>query len=220
MCYLTRNPIRLLFTFVVTLCLSLYLPQRVDAQDDYSSAVCPQSVQMTAHYNNEFFRGEGNKEADLTFWSRYRFVAYNLGGTGGIEMKGFFYLSKAECYFDKDGIFHIIAPVIEYYGPARDNGFCNGDTRLVIDDSYDPYASDSRNCGDMSNGGDDGAGTGGGTQYNPGDSTGGETVDWGTGQGNGGSSQCGASAVVEYVCIDYWDGEKWAVWGCGYVTTC
>lgn len=64
--------------------------------------------------------------------------------------------------------------------------------------------------------------SGSGTQYEPGDYTGGETVDWGTGTGNGGTSVCGEAAFVEYVCIDVYNEETgaWEEWGCGYVTTC
>lgn len=70
-------------------------------------------------------------------------------------------------------------------------------------------------------GGGTGEEGGSGTQYQPGDYTGGETVDWGTGVGNGGVSSCGDAAKVEYICIDIWvDGEGWVEWGCGYVTTC
>lgn len=78
---------------------------------------------------------------------------------------------------------------------------------------YDPYEEEA--CE-----GDDGGGNDGGTQYYPGDYTGGETVDWATGVGTGGTSACGDTAKVEYVCIDYWDGQQWVEWSCGYITTC
>lgn len=104
-------------------------------------------------------------------------------------------------------------------------GGSGSSTQIIQDpysESYDPYEPSwgYQDCA----GGTDGGGEdddGGGTQYGPGDSTGGETVDWGTGTGNGGSSVCGAKAVVEYICIDVWvDGEGWVEWGCGFVTTC
>lgn len=109
-------------------------------------------------------------------------------------------------------------------------GAGGGGTELttVADPGYDPYnpsyqpASGGGGSG-CAPGGDDGNPSGGsGTQFEPGDYTGGETVDWGTGVGNGGSSACGASAVVEYVCIDVWDDAEgdWVEWGCGYVTSC
>ncbi len=86
--------------------------------------------------------------------------------------------------------------------------------------SSDSYAGDGGACGGDSEAGTDG-GTGSGTQYKPGDSTGGETVDWGSGEGNGGTSACGDRAIVEYACIDIWvEGVGWQEWGCGYVTTC
>lgn len=64
--------------------------------------------------------------------------------------------------------------------------------------------------------------SGDGTTYDPGDKTDGETVTWDGGQGNGGSSECGAEAVVEYICIDVFDEEmqQWETWDCGYATTC
>lgn len=90
--------------------------------------------------------------------------------------------------------------------------------------SYDPYdevgGSDEgcdSNSGDGSGGGGD---SGSGTQFGEGDYTGGETVDWGTGTGNGGTSECGTAAQVRYVCIDvYIDGE-WRDYACGWATTC
>jgi len=95
--------------------------------------------------------------------------------------------------------------------------------------SYDPYATGDffggdGECSGIGDGTDSGGGTetGSGTQYEPGDYTGGETVDWGTGVGNGGTSECGLAAQVEFVCIDTYNEEtdKWERWGCGYVTTC
>jgi hypothetical protein len=88
--------------------------------------------------------------------------------------------------------------------------------------SYDPYAeggTDDGTCA-SSEGSGGGGGSVSGTQFHPGDSTGGETVSWSTGQGNGGSSACGGAAVVEYACIEQWTSNGWETWGCGYVTTC
>jgi hypothetical protein len=94
---------------------------------------------------------------------------------------------------------------------------CNENDSRVRYAEYDPYADDGGNC---SSDGSGGGGTGSGIQYYPGDYTGGETVHWGTGIGNGGTSACGSEARVEYVCIDYWDGRQWVEWSCGYATTC
>jgi len=97
-------------------------------------------------------------------------------------------------------------------------------TKLISDDGYDIYDPGyygSESCTESPTGESGGGGSGGsGTQYSPGDSTGGETVDWGTGVGNGGSSACGATALVEYVCIDIMTDTGWSEWGCGYVTSC
>jgi hypothetical protein len=96
---------------------------------------CPPAVGMVANYNGEFFRGDGIIEEDLIFWTRYRFVAHNLGGMGGIEMAGFFYLSKVDCYYNETGIFVIISPIVEYYGPAR-NGGTGGAPGQPMDTDY------------------------------------------------------------------------------------
>lgn len=78
---------------------------------------------------------------------------------------------------------------------------------------YDPYAE---SCGDDPGSG----GTASGIQFAEGQNTGGETVNWATGVGNGGSSMCGAAAVVEWVCIDWIDEEGLRRSECGYATTC
>jgi hypothetical protein len=95
------------------------------------------------------------------------------------------------------------------------------DNYPAYSESYDPYAEGDTYDGTCDGSGGSGGGSGGsGIQYYPGDSTGGETVSWTTGQGNGGSSACGGAAVVEYACIETWNGGGWETWGCGYVTTC
>ena len=95
-------------------------------------------------------------------------------------------------------------------------GTGTGGTALVSEVSYDPYEPGPACSGSS------GDPEGSGTYYSPGDATGGETVDFGSGQGNGGSSICGAAAVVEYVCIDVWNETmgRWEEWTCGYVTSC
>lgn len=92
---------------------------------------------------------------------------------------------------------------------------CSAGVKQVDYDPYDP-ASGTGECGTG------GTSPGSGTQYRPGDYTGGETVSWTTGVGNGGESVCGAAAMVDYVCIDTWNEttQSWEQWGCGYVTTC
>ena len=83
--------------------------------------------------------------------------------------------------------------------------------------SYDPSAPEEPggHCSDSGT-------TGSGIQFSPGDYTSGETVDWNTGQGNGGTSSCGMAAKVEYICIDEYDPDtgKWKTYSCGYATTC
>lgn len=93
---------------------------------------------------------------------------------------------------------------------------------------YDAYAGSEGGCtdgeseGDTDGGYEGGTGEGSGIQYRPGDSTGGETVEWSTGTGDGGSSVCGDEAIVQYVCIDFYnvDTGTWEEWSCGYATTC
>jgi hypothetical protein len=102
------------------------------------------------------------------------------------------------------------------YQPTCD---CSSDKPGVTsgpsDPGYDPSDPNGDGCGDGT------GGSGSGTQFQPGQYTGGETVNWNTGVGNGGRSACGSLAVVEYVCIDLWDPERgWVEWACGYVTTC
>jgi hypothetical protein len=108
-------------------------------------AVCPQTVGMFTDYQGEQFTGTGTKDEDLAFWARYNFVAHNQGGLGPIEMAGFFYLSKPECWLKGDrGVFIIYSPVIEYYGPRRDKRLACGDTSAPVPDDPtlgDPYST-------------------------------------------------------------------------------
>ncbi len=116
-------------------------------------------------------------------------------------------------------------PVLVSRGTA--GGGCGGSVENLTDelspytDAYDPYdsAPAGEDEGDCSGGGDEG---GSGIQYGPGDYTGGETVNWLTGVGNGGQSVCGDNAQVEYICIDIWNEEqqRWEEWSCGYATVC
>lgn len=92
------------------------------SSDEWGSdaELCPDSVGMYTEHNGEQFAGRAEKEHETFFWARYRFVAYNQGGYGAIEMAGFFYISKAQCFFQEDkGVFIVVSPVIEYYGPVR-----------------------------------------------------------------------------------------------------
>lgn len=98
--------------------------------------------------------------------------------------------------------------------PETDHALTND----PMQSTYDPYLpADEGGCG----GGDEG-GEGSGIQYQPGDYTGGETVSWESGTGNGGQSVCGDQAKVEYICIERYNGEtgQWEEWSCGYATTC
>jgi hypothetical protein len=108
-------------------------------------------------------------------------------------------------------------------GGTGDDGSI-GDNAAYGSTEYDPYDSglpEDESC----SGGTGGTGeedSGSGIQFVPGDYTGGETIDWETGIGNGGTSVCGDLAQVEFICIDTWNAvtEEWETWSCGYATTC
>lgn len=90
--------------------------------------------------------------------------------------------------------------------------------------AYDPYGSGDASA-DCSEGDGSGGDGGDGTQYNPGDQTNGETVDWSTGKGTGSPSSCpDAAPTVEYMCFEFeWtteSGETKRETRCGYVTVC
>ncbi len=89
-------------------------------------------------------------------------------------------------------------------------------TERCTDVTMVTYSPDEPECEGASGGG---AGTG--VYYQPGQTTGGNAVDFATGEGLEAGSVCGTAAVVEYVCIDILDAEgNWKEWACGYVTTC
>lgn len=92
--------------------------------------------------------------------------------------------------------------------PCPVNNFEN-----ALYNAYDPGGCDGGGAGG-------GGSTASGTAYAVGDYTGGETVDWGTGVGNGGASGCGTYAKVERVCFEYMsDLEGW-IQVCGFATMC
>jgi hypothetical protein len=131
--------------------------------------LCPRMVGMYTSYNQEQFTGTGIKERETYFWGRYRFTAYNQGGVGPIEMSGFFYISKAQCYYQEGrGTFIVVSPVIEYYGPRRDGlGECTtGGTELVgmvYEPGYDPYGNEPNGGGCGGEGGESGGAGGSST---------------------------------------------------------
>jgi hypothetical protein len=156
--------------------------------------------------------GEGEDPAGNVWRFSGRFNALCRGGAREIGPIVFYsHLLVAQDPIDR--------PVLVRRGTSGSGGCGEDLTQLTYSPYNDGSGSDSGNC---PAGGDGSADDGSGTQFQPGDYTGGETVDFGTGMGNGGSSVCGATAVVEYVCIDAWNGEKerWEEWACGYVTSC
>lgn len=199
---------------------------------DWDAESCPRRVVLAFNgerYTASPYAGYANRGADAYLGK----VFYTFNNLPSLDRKwvasGNFYLYGWECrlttYVNPSGALMPPHSRLEYTespvsvacsGGSGGGGV--GDLGVVVDIAYDPYASGDGDCG---GGGDPGGGGGSGTPYNPGDYTGGQTVDWGSGTGNGGSSACGAAAVVEYVCIDTWhEGIGWVEWGCGYVTTC
>lgn len=104
--------------------------------------------------------------------------------------------------------------------PVLIRSACNGSGPIYGWAEYDPY--DPAYQDDGCDGNDEAGSGGSGIQYQEGDHTNGETVDWNTGIGNGGESVCGENAVVEKVCIEVWNEKdnKWDLYSCGYATTC
>lgn len=111
------------------------------------------------------------------------------------------------------------------YEDPEDGGddSCGGGAAPELDhqiahDLYNPY-----DPGPGTSDGGCGGGEGGeGTQYSPGEFTGGQTVSWESGIGTGQPSACGDQAKVEYICIEVWDeaAGMWVEWSCGYATVC
>jgi hypothetical protein len=153
----------------------------------------------------------------------YRFVGFTVDRHQKIV--GFAHVAPAFCVLAFYAYLRgFTVPISELhnatlYQVACSDGGNSPTTFTEVDYAYDS-PDDDPNGGSTCSDGSSGGSTGSGTYYSPGDNTGGETVDWNTGQGNGGSSVCGGTAVVEYICIDEWDGEKWVEWSCGYATTC
>jgi hypothetical protein len=154
--------------------------------------------------------GEGEDPAGNLWRFSGRFNALCRGGSREIGPIVFYsHLLVAQDPIDR--------PVLVRRGNTGSGG-CGGEDLTQL--TFSPY--DDGSGYDDCTGGDGPTDDGSGTQFQPGDHTDGETVDFGTGKGNGGTSVCGATAVVEYVCIDVWNNEmgRWDEWACGYVTSC
>jgi hypothetical protein len=141
---------------------------QVDSGWGSDAPLCPSVVRMYAAHNGEQFGGNGFKEYETFFWGRYNFIAHNQGGIGPIEMAGFFYVSKAQCYAQGNrGVYVVVSPVIEYYGPRRDGlgeEECTGggDTELVENvraPGYDPFEQEVEGGGCGGGGGPTGGTT-------------------------------------------------------------
>jgi len=137
---------------------------------------------------------------------------------GNYTATGNFWLWGLECRMNNFSWAVVSVPSTRVEAAEVDtspNHFVSGGCQIT-EVTYDPYSGGENQPPCPTDGG------GSGIQYFPGDHTGGETVDWTTGVGNGGSSPCGAEAVLEYVCIDLFN-EATGVWetlSCGYAAVC
>lgn len=239
--------VRLRITLALFL-LCLVVPAHSSAQSgaDDELAACPPRAgfYFISPYTSQTYAGYALRGSADSFLRRvyYLFSAVPSQGGTGWRASGTFWLYGWECRIGT--ITGLLAPGLERLEFAESQSLaCSGSggggwdggtetglmpvTNEIQDPSYDPYDAGSGDCESGEPGGEGGGGDGsdgqgtGGTQYQPGDNTGGETVDWGTGIGNGGTSACGTRDIVDYVCIDVWvDGAGWVEWACGYVTTC
>jgi hypothetical protein len=156
----------------------------------------------------------GGMFADVYWHSTPGFTLTARGVCGHVANLSSLHTAKTVFFIEIRGLTELSTSVPDGHSdtqPACANDGCSAKKFDQAD--YDPY--EEEDC----QGDDDGGGSGG-TQYYPGDYTGGETVNWGDGVGNGGTSVCGETAKVEYICIDYWNGQAWQEWSCGYATTC
>ncbi|HEY0150856.1 MAG TPA: hypothetical protein VGB92_02595 [Longimicrobium sp.] len=192
---------------------------------------CPNPVGFvvpSGGYVGAPYAGQAELEYYMIGFARYKFRRVkSQDGLHAID--GFFYIDYVQCRFRPYGVYIIEFPTVTklYSLPVAcggEGGGYNGSTQPVraTEVDYDPYDPGDTNY--SSDGSCEGEGSSGGgntgVAYNPGDYTGGGTVDWGTGIGNGGTSACGAEAVVEYICIDIMTDSGWQQWSCGYATTC
>jgi hypothetical protein len=228
-----------LVTLLVSAALWTASPVSARAQDppdtEFEAAVmsdeeitCPPGFAAIYEDNvHGFFFGRSRLEQRQTDYDDpwHLGVVYTYSYTGEttnerMRVTGTHHVNKAQClaatYYYLTGV---PAQIARLHNATFTSIACaDGGGSNPVAVTYDPYAESGPSDCDDSYGG----GGGSGTYYNPGDSTGGETVDWGTGQGDGGSSACGVKAVVEYVCIDIYNEEtqEWEEWSCGYATTC
>lgn len=187
-----------------------------------SNVGCPPEIQgiYFAPDKGITFFGNSFKQPETGGDYVYKFTGKNLQNTW--KVTGTFKVKSFQCPIAWYGfIFGLPTIIATLHDPqitrlTASNGGC--DPTMV---TYDPY-SEEQECPPPDEGADGSGYEGSGTYYQEGDHTGGETVNWQTGQGNGGSSVCGADAVVQYVCIETFNEGTglWEIYSCGYATTC
>lgn len=213
--------------------------------NEMAEAPCPPS--FPALYRDDVFGVFWGRSAfTMVQWDEYhtyQMYTYQFTGAtldGKTKVTGIHHVNARQCTAAAYAYWVGIPAVIAVLHLAQFKSLACGEggtgstqlAEIVHEPGYDPYDSHDRNAGGGSDCGDGegetggvyegGTGEGSGIQYRPGDSTGGETVEWSTGTGNGGTSACGDQAIVEQVCIDFYneDTGTWEEWSCGYATTC
>lgn len=201
-------------------------PDPIAASDGDDVDACARRVgfYLQSPYTGNVYAGGALRGAD-TFFAKVFYLFSGVQDQSGTYMiSGNFYVYGHECRLGtwlRGGVYAIPLSRVEFtevpIPEVRGKGDCTDEEPvdyMIYDASYDPTAETGR-CGEAG-GGD------GGTQYKPGDYTGGEMVEWGTGIGTGQPSACGDLAKVEYICIDAFDEATgtWVEWSCGYATVC
>lgn len=212
--------------------IAQFPPRSAQAQDTDLSAsqavpiACPESFN-TFYVDPVFGRFDGRSGAVSSNAEAYVYFFRGQSSDGVKLITGQHIVYRDQCM---DAWLQVVLGI-----PAQILVLRNKDVRFiggtsgecsVEDASYDPYytggeSQTTHGCS-TGGGGSGGGSASSGTQYYPGDFTGGETVDWQTGIGNGGRSVCGTAAEVQPICIEIYNEttRQWEEWACGYATVC
>jgi hypothetical protein len=193
-----------------------------------AGAACPPSF-PSVYWDSSHGTFFGRSNFTMSQWDEYhtyQMYTYQFTGTTTDEryrVTGIHHVNAAQCLDAAYSYWFGVPAVIAVLHVARfRNLACNrtgGTSGTLTGYEYDPY-EESPPPAETCNG--TGTGNGTGIQFQPGESTGGETVDWNTGKGDGGTSACGEAAVVEYICVDLYNEQtgKWDTFSCGFATSC
>ena len=155
------------------------------------------ALYLSAAGNGKVIRGSGNNRTEEPFQlacSNFSsecgdgYSTYHTCGTQRNEVNG------TTSHAAQGG-----NPALTWFGKFSDARVCDAppgqEQGCDENGNYVDEGGDPANCEDDDGGGGDGIGSG--IQFEPGDYTNGETVDWATGIGNGGASVCGNAALVD-----------------------